>query len=84
MKILYGLIRYLFFNFYLSCHLRVAVARSQKLLAEAGENSVTQSKGERPPLEAATKQRLVKSEKSLWVLYLSLEYITQRDNCSYL
>jgi hypothetical protein len=29
--------------------------RSERLVAEAGESSGTQSKGERPPLEAVTK-----------------------------
>jgi hypothetical protein len=35
--------------------------RSETLVAEAGENSGIQ----RPPLEAATKQRLVKTEKTV-------------------
>jgi hypothetical protein len=39
--------------------------RREKLLAEAGDSSGTQKRGKRPPLEAATKQRLVKTEKSL-------------------
>lgn len=33
----------------------------EKLVAEFGDSSVTQRKGERLPLEAATKQRVVKS-----------------------
>jgi hypothetical protein len=40
--------------------------RSEKLVAEAGDSE----EGERPPLEAATKQRLVKTEKTLRVLCL--------------
>jgi hypothetical protein len=43
---------------------RVAVVRSEKLVAEAGESS----EGEPPPLEADTKQRLVKTEKALCVM----------------
>jgi hypothetical protein len=42
--------------------------RSEKLVAEAGGNAGTQRKGERLPLEAVTKQRLVKTEKTLCVL----------------
>jgi hypothetical protein len=40
--------------------------RSEKQEAEAGDTE----EGERPSLEAATKQRLVKIEKTLRVLYL--------------
>jgi hypothetical protein len=42
--------------------------------------------GEHPPLEASTKQWLVKTEKTLCVLKLqeSLECIAQWDCCSYL
>jgi hypothetical protein len=35
--------------------LRVAVVRSEKLVAEAKDSSETQRKGEHLPLEAATK-----------------------------
>jgi hypothetical protein len=42
--------------------------RSEKLIREAGDSSRTQR--ERPPFEAATKQRLVKTEKTLCVLTL--------------
>jgi hypothetical protein len=42
--------------------------RSEKLVAEVGDSSGTQWKGKRPPLEAATKQRLVKTEKTLCAL----------------
>jgi hypothetical protein len=38
--------------------LRVSVVRSKKLVAEAGDPE----EGERPPLEAAAKQLLVKAE----------------------
>jgi hypothetical protein len=42
--------------------------------------------GERPPLEPATKQKLMKTEKTLCVLYLhwSFEFVTQWDCRSYL
>jgi hypothetical protein len=36
--------------------------------SEAGEISETQRKGERPPLETATKQRLVETEKKIYML----------------
>jgi hypothetical protein len=39
--------------------------RSEKLLAEVGELSGSPEEVERPPLEATTKQRLVKTEKTL-------------------
>jgi hypothetical protein len=45
-----------------------SVVRSEKLVAEAEDSSGTQRKGERPLLEAATKQQLVKTEKTLCVL----------------
>jgi hypothetical protein len=44
---------------------------NEKLVAEAGDNSGTQRKGELSLLEAATKQRLVKTEKTLSVLSYS-------------
>jgi hypothetical protein len=37
----------------------------EKLVVEAGDSSETQSKGERLLLEAATKHRLMKTEKTL-------------------
>jgi hypothetical protein len=44
-------------------YLRVAVVRREKRVAEAGDSSVREPRGkERPPLEAATKQRLVKKK----------------------
>jgi hypothetical protein len=57
---------------------RVAVMKSEKLVAEVGESSGTEKKGERPSLKAATKQRLVKTENTLCVLQLkwSLECVT--------
>jgi hypothetical protein len=45
--------------------LRVAVVRIEKLVPEFGESSGIQRKEERPPLEDATKQQLVKTEKTL-------------------
>jgi hypothetical protein len=42
--------------------------RSDKVVAEAVESSGTQRKGERPPLETAAKQRLLKIEKTLRML----------------
>jgi hypothetical protein len=48
--------------------LRVAVVRSEKLVAEARDSSETQRNGECPPLEIATKQELVKTKKTLYVL----------------
>lgn len=48
--------------------LRAAAMTSEKLVAEAEDSSGTQRKGERPPLQAATKQQLVKTEKTLCVL----------------
>jgi hypothetical protein len=42
--------------------------RSEKLVDKAGDSSGAQRNGERPPLEAATKQQLVKTEKILYVL----------------
>jgi hypothetical protein len=48
--------------------LRVAVVRSEKLVAEARGQFGNPEEGKRPPFEAATKQRLVKTEKTLCVL----------------
>jgi hypothetical protein len=48
--------------------LTVAVVGSEELVAEARDSSGTQRK--RPPLETATKQQLVKTEKTLHVLEL--------------
>jgi hypothetical protein len=42
--------------------------RREKLVAEVGDSTETKRKGERQPLEAATKQRLLKTEKTLCVL----------------
>jgi hypothetical protein len=42
--------------------------RSEKLVAEARDSSGTQRRGERPLLKTATKQRLSKAEKTLYVL----------------
>jgi hypothetical protein len=39
--------------------------RSEKLVAEARDSSGTLRNGERPPLEVATEQRLVKIENTL-------------------
>jgi hypothetical protein len=49
--------------------------RSEKQVAEAGNTE----KGERPPLETPTKQRLVMTEKTLCVLSYSdlLHRVTQ-------
>jgi hypothetical protein len=46
----------------------VAVVRSEKLVTEAQGEFANPEEEERPPLEAATKQRLVKTEKALCVL----------------
>jgi hypothetical protein len=45
-----------------------SVARSEKLVAEARDSSGTKRKGEHAPLEAITKQRLVKTETILCLL----------------
>jgi hypothetical protein len=50
------------------CRLRVTVVRSETLVAEARGQFRNPEEGEHPPLEAATKQRLVKTEKTLRVL----------------
>jgi hypothetical protein len=50
--------------------LRVAVMRSENLTAEAEDISATQRKGNRPPLEDVTNQRLVQTEKTPCVLKL--------------
>jgi hypothetical protein len=47
--------------------LRVAVVKSKKLVVETGGFGYPEE-GERPPLEAAPKKRLVKTEKTLCVL----------------
>jgi hypothetical protein len=52
----------------LMSQLSVALVRSDKLVAEAGDSSETQRKGKRPMLEAAAKKRPVKTEKTLCVL----------------
>jgi hypothetical protein len=46
---------------------RVAVVRSEKLVAETGGIWRTENpeEGGRPPVKAAEKQRLVKTEKTL-------------------
>jgi hypothetical protein len=44
--------------------LRIADVRSEKLVAEAGNPEECEG----PPLKAVTKQRLVKTEKTLRVL----------------
>jgi hypothetical protein len=41
---------------------------SENLVAGTGDISGTKRKGERPLLEAAAKQRLMKAEKTLYVL----------------
>jgi hypothetical protein len=38
--------------------------RSKKLVAEPGDSSGNPEDGERPPIEAVTKERLVKTEKT--------------------
>jgi hypothetical protein len=43
--------------------------RSGKLIAEAGQFG-SPEEGDHPPLEAAAKQRLVKTNKTLYVLLL--------------
>jgi hypothetical protein len=49
--------------------LRVVVVRSEKLVDETGQGQFgNPEEGERPPLKAATKQRLMKTEKILCVL----------------
>jgi hypothetical protein len=45
--------------------LRVAVVRGEKLVAEAGGQFWNPEEGESPPLKAVTKQRLVKTEKTM-------------------
>jgi hypothetical protein len=42
--------------------------RREKLVAETGDSTETQEKGERQPLEATTEQQLMKTEKTLCVL----------------
>jgi hypothetical protein len=49
--------------------LDVAVVGSEKLVDKAGEQFGNPEEGERPPLQATTKQRrLVKTEKALSML----------------
>jgi hypothetical protein len=48
---------------------RVTVVSSEQLVAEAGDNSGTRRKEEHPPLEAATKQGVMKTKKTLCVLW---------------
>jgi hypothetical protein len=55
-------------KFPLLSQLTVAVMKSEKLVAEAGDSFGDPEEEERPPLKAATKQRLVKTEKSFCVL----------------
>jgi hypothetical protein len=45
-----------------------SVKRREKLVTEAGDSSETQRNGERLPLEATTKQHLVKTEMTSCVL----------------
>jgi hypothetical protein len=52
-------------EFPLLSQLRVAVMKSEKMLAEAGGGFGDTKEEERPPLKVTTKQRLVKTEKSL-------------------
>jgi hypothetical protein len=47
-----------------------AVVRSEKLVAEARNGLGNPEKGEHLPLEATTRQRLVKTEKTFCVLLL--------------
>jgi hypothetical protein len=46
---------------------RLAAVRGE-VIAEAGDGSGTQEEGKHPPLEAVTKQRLRKTEKTICVL----------------
>jgi hypothetical protein len=64
----------------------VAVVRSEKLIAKARGQFKNPDEGESPQLEAATKQRLMKTEKTLCVLQLqfSLECVNLWDCRSYL
>jgi hypothetical protein len=48
--------------------LRVAVVRSEQIGSWGRAEFGKPEEGERPPLEAAAKQRLVKTEKTLCVL----------------
>jgi hypothetical protein len=41
--------------------------RRENLVAEAGDSFGNLEEGERPPLEAATRQRLVKTEETICV-----------------
>jgi hypothetical protein len=62
-------VKYLWLNseLWLS-HLRVAVVRNEKLIADTGGQFRNPEEEQRSPLEAATKQRLLKAEKTLCVL----------------
>jgi hypothetical protein len=48
--------------------LRVVVVKSEKLVADAAGEFGNAEKGGSPPVEAATKQRLVEFQKTLCVL----------------
>jgi hypothetical protein len=48
--------------------LRVTVVRSEKLVAEARDSSGNLEQGKYPPLEATTKQWLLKTKKASCVL----------------
>jgi hypothetical protein len=56
---------------------RVALVRSEKLVAEEGGSSGTQRKGNVRSWKPLASNELVKTEKTLNVLYLSLECVTQ-------
>jgi ABC-type nitrate/sulfonate/bicarbonate transport system ATPase subunit len=45
-----------------------SVLRIEKLVAEAGDQFGNSEEGDRWPLDAANKQRVVKAEKTLYVL----------------
>jgi hypothetical protein len=66
--------------------LRTDRARSEKVVAEVWGTVREPKEERRPPLEAATKQQLVKTEKTLCVLWLplSLPRVIQWDCRSYL
>jgi hypothetical protein len=49
---------------------RIAVVRSEMLAADIGDSLGNQNEGERPQLQALTKQRLLRAEKTLRVLQL--------------
>jgi hypothetical protein len=65
--------------------LKVVVVRSVELVAEAWDSSGTQRKGDRPPLAAAAKQRLIKTENFMCTVAAhSLEFVPHSDCRSYL